>query len=55
MYYHFQMFVGYKEQSNTVECGVLTLLNICRVINKQLAIESLENIQCLRYWIAAEV
>ena len=49
------MFVGYKEQSNTVERGVLTLLNICRVINKQLAIESLENIQCLRYWIAAEV
>ena len=31
------------------------LLNIYGVINEQLAIGSLENIQTLRYWIAAEV
>ena len=47
--------VGYKEQGNTVDCGVYMLLNIYGVINEQLAIGSLENIQTLRYWIAAEV
>ena len=47
--------VGYKEQGNTVDCGVYMLLNIYGVINEQLAIGSLENIQILRYWIAAEV
>ena len=47
--------VGYKEQGNTVDCGVHMLLNIYGVINEQLAIGSLENIQGLRYWIAAEV
>ena len=31
------------------------LLNIYGVINEQLAIRSVENIQTLRYWIAAEV
>ena len=47
--------VGYKEQSNTVDCGVYMLLNIYGVINEQLAIRSLENIRTLRYWIAAKV
>ena len=47
--------VGYKEQGNTVDCGVYMLLNIYGVINEQLAIGSLENTQTLRYWIAAEV
>ena len=47
--------VGYKEQDNTVDCGVHMLLNIYGVINEQLAIRSLEKIQTLRYWIAAEV
>ena len=32
-----------------------TLLNICGVINEHLAIESIENIQTLQYWIAAKV
>ena len=32
-----------------------TLLNICGVISEHLAIESIENIQTLRYWIAAKV
>ena len=47
--------VSYKEQGNTIDCVVHTLLNICRVINEHLAIESIENIQTLRYWIAAKV
>ena len=41
--------------SPTIDCAVHTLLNICGVINEQLAIESIENIQTLRYWIAAKV
>ena len=47
--------VSYKEQGNTIDCVVHTLLNICGVINEHLAIESIENIQTLRYWIAAKV
>ena len=47
--------VGYKEQDNIVNCSVHMLLNIYIVINEQLALGSLENIQALRYWIAAEV
>ena len=47
--------VSYKKQGKTVDCGVHILLNIYGVINEQLAIGSLENIQTLRYWIAAGV
>ena len=39
--------VGYKEQGNTVDCGVYMLLNIYRVTSEQLAMGSLENIQTL--------
>ena len=41
--------VGYKEQGNTVDCGVHMRLNIYGMINEQLAIGSFENIQALRY------
>ena len=42
-------------KNRATQLTVYMLLNIYGVINEQLAIRSVENIQTLRYWIAAEV